>query len=141
MTPTGPSTPQPYQSFFLTPGGTIVSTTGRPIKPETDPSWEERRAAAREAKRQRRSFVSLTVFIKLSPNRSEKFRESRYMIDFCGVPPKFLRNFFSENPTQISEKNSRKSDLGQRMALNPTWGIRIQRIWKRTWIQANTLCI
>ena len=52
VTPTGPSTPQPYRSFFLTPGGTIVSTTGRPIKPETDPDWEARRAA-HKAKRQR----------------------------------------------------------------------------------------
>ena len=40
------------ESFRVTPGGTIVSLMGRPLKPETDPDWEER-LAAHKAKRQR----------------------------------------------------------------------------------------
>ena len=44
----------PFKSFRLTPGGTIVSLAGRPLKPETDPDWEER-LAAHKAKRQRGS--------------------------------------------------------------------------------------
>ena len=53
----GTSAGGPFNSFFLTPAGTIVSTTGRPLRPETDPDWEERKAA-HEAKRQRRSTDS-----------------------------------------------------------------------------------
>ena len=43
-----------------TPGGTIVSTTGRPLKPETDPDWEERKAAY-EAKQASAPFSQQSV--------------------------------------------------------------------------------
>ena len=35
----------PFKSFRVSPGGTIVSLMGRPLKPETDPDWEARLAA------------------------------------------------------------------------------------------------